>query len=663
MPEAMSKMKPLALLPSALARLIVGLMLLFSTLAMPAAAEEAIESFHAAVDLAKSGRMTVTETIRVKAEGYKIKRGIFRDFPLTFTGEDGALHRVDFSIDRIERNGQPETYKTESIDGGIRIWIGDADVFIPRGEHTYSITYETGRQVRYRKDFDELFWNVTGNFWEFPIREASATIMLPEGARPEATTFFTGPMGATDKNARVLEEGNEVFFATTIPLNLREGLTIGLKLAKGVIDPPSQSDLFWWQVNDHSNSIIAIIALSLVLLYFAWNWVRVGRDPSRGVVIPRWDAPMGLSPALVHYVANRGFTSNGWTAFSASVINLAVKGLIILDDLKGTVSFKPTSQKPEKALPLGEDVIYRAVKGVAVLPVDKMNGRKFQKMGDEFRLSIDKEHTGKYYRYNLGVIIWGIILSIVAYLAIVLFGTFHTNMLGMLVVPAVIFVFVSIFSAVLGAVIRSAPNTAIKVMAWIFLSFFWLAMALVLLISAITVFDVAQNFDDVVALSCAGGILVSAVFFTTFMGAATPLGRELMDGIEGLRLYLTVAEKDRMNLAGAPEMSPQHYEKLLPYAVALGMEKQWSSHFQEWLEKAGANANYDYKPQWYTGRDFDSRQFGNRMSTVSSTISTSIASSLPPPPSSSSSGFSSSSSSSGGGSSGGGGGGGGGGGW
>lgn len=648
-----------ALARPVLFRIAVAVLLLLA--AVPAVmAEELIESFHAAIQLSKSGRMTVTETIRVKAEGYKIKRGIFRDFPLTFSGDDGVTHRVDFAIQKIERDGQEEPYKTESIDGGIRIYIGDADVFIPRGEYTYSITYETGRQVRYRKDFDELFWNVTGNGWDFWIREASATITLPEGAKPEATTFFTGPLGATEKDARVLVEGNVVFFATTNPLNLREGLTVGVKFAKGVIDPPSQNDLFWWQISDRMNSIIAVIAFAVVLLYFAWNWIRVGRDPSRGLVIPRWDAPMGLSPALVNYVANRGFTNNGWTAFSASAISLAVKGIMILDDLKGTVSFKPTGKSPDKALPLGEDVIYKAVKGVAVLPIDKMNGRKFQKMGEEFRASIDKEHTGKYYRYNLGAIIWGIILSVVAYLSVIMFGTFNDNMLGMLIVPGVIFVFVSIFSAVLGAIIRSAPNIAIKVMAWLFLGFFWLALALVLLVSAFTLFDVAQSLDDKVALACCGGILVSAVFFTTFMGAATPLGRELMDGIEGLRLYLTVAEKDRMNLAGAPEMSPQHYEKLLPYAVALGVEKPWSTHFQQWLEAAGANVNYDYKPGWYTGRDFDSRQFGNRMSMVSSSISTSIASSLPPPPKSSSSGFSSSSS---GGSSGGGGGGGGGGGW
>src|SRR5690606_41809511 len=53
------------------------------------------------------------------------------------------------------------------------------------------------------------------------------------------------------------------------------------------------------------------------------------------------------------------------------------------------------------------------------------------------------------------------------------------------------------------------------------------------------------------------------------LGRLTREGRKVMDGIDGLRLYLELAEKDRMALAGAPRMSPSHYETLLPYAVAL----------------------------------------------------------------------------------------------
>jgi hypothetical protein len=64
------------------------------------------------------------------------------------------------------------------------------------------------------------------------------------------------------------------------------------------------------------------------------------------------------------------------------------------------------------------------------------------------------------------------------------------------------------------------------------------------------------------------------MLYVFIMGAPTPLGSKMMDGIDGLRQYLTLAEKDRMNMAGAPAMSPQHFEKLLPYAVALGVENR-----------------------------------------------------------------------------------------
>jgi uncharacterized membrane protein len=147
-------------------------------------------------------------------------------------------------------------------------------------------------------------------------------------------------------------------------------------------------------------------------------------------------------------------------------------------------------------------------------------------------------------------------------------------------------------------------------------------------------------------------VLANVMFFF-LMGAPTPIGAKLMDGIEGLRLYLTVAEKDRMNMAGAPEMSPQHFEKLLPYAVALGVEKPWSQAFDTWLAAAGLGAAYT--AAWYHGGGFNS--FGDRIGGFSSSMASTISSTLPQPTSSSSSGFFT------GGSSGGGGGGGGGGGW
>jgi uncharacterized membrane protein YgcG len=620
---------------------------------LPALARETILSFHSVVDVEKTGMLHVTETIKVTVEQLQIKRGIYRDFPLTFEGDDGRSHRVDFSIRSIERDGEAEDYHTEAIPGGIRIYIGKPDVYIDRGEHTFQISYDTGRQIRYFSNHDELFWNVTGNGWEFPILEASATVTLPEGVKPEGTVFYTGLIGATGKDARVMSEGNEVFFATTRPLGVSEGLTVGVKFAKGAIAPPSQVDEWRWSLDDRRNPLLAGIGLVLVFAYFSWNWIRVGRDPARGIVVPRWDAPSGLSPALVDYIASKGFSAGGWTAFSASVINLAVKGLITLDDLTSMVTLTKTGKAPDEPLPLGEDLIFRSMSGS--LSIAKATGKQLQSLGERFRQAIDRENNGKYHRYNLGVIVLGVLITIACYAGLLFFGNFSEDMLGLFIVPGVLATFVTIFSSFLAPLALSSPNLAQKIFAWFFLGAFWLGIVVVIVVSALQVPTYAKTPEDVLTFAAAAGMIVVALFFSLIMGAATPLGRQLRDGIEGLKLYLTLAEQDRMNMAGAPEMSPKHYETLLPYAVALGVEKPWSRAFQSWLDRAGALAD-DYQPVWYHG-DFDRHRFGDRMAGFTSSLSSTITSSLPPPPKSSSSGFSS------GGSSGGGGGGGGGGGW
>jgi uncharacterized membrane protein len=128
-----------------------------------------------------------------------------------------------------------------------------------------------------------------------------------------------------------------------------------------------------------------------------------------------------------------------------------------------------------------------------------------------------------------------------------------------------------------------------------------------------------------------------------------------MDEIEGLRLYLSVAEAERMNMNDAPDMSQQHFEELLPYAIALDVEKPWSQAFQSHLARMVPD-NHDptYRPDWYSGRSWDSHDIGRATEGMVSAMSDSMSDATP---------SSSGSGSGGGGSSGGGGGGGGGGGW
>jgi len=625
-----------------------------------ARAEEYFDRYDSDIALSKSGKMTVTETIRVHAEGNAIRRGIYRDFPLTFTDAEGREKEVGFDIMSVERDGRPEPYRTENIRRGVRIYFGSADVLLTPGFHEYRLTYETTRQIRFFDTHDELYWNVTGTEWAFPIRRASATVTLPQGVSAEALAYFTGPFGAAEKNARAENLGNTALFETTSALGPHEGLTIAVQMPAGSIDKPTAAEERAMFLKDNRNLFLGFGGLVLVFCYYVWAWLSVGRDPPRGVVVPRWDAPEGMSPALVNYIDEKGFGGHGWTAVSASFLNLAVKGLVELSDLTNSITVKRTAKPVEGALPTGEATLLAAMPSEGShFTIQKSNGKRVQKLGADFRDAMEKEHRQKYYLANWPQVITGILISLACLAALVIFGSLPEEGVVLVILPVFASVFVSIFAFVLGKNFRQAKTLGARIMAVVIMAFVGFVLVTVFGGIATALYIESAATGHLPLFAAIGGIVVTNLVFFFLMGAPTPLGRRMMDGIEGLRQYLTLAEKDRMNMAGAPEMSPRHFETLLPYAVALGVEKPWSETFDRWLlTAAAAGAAAAYQPGWYHGDSFSSGNFTDRVGGFAGSMASTMTSSLPDPPKSSSSGFSS-----GGGSSGGGGGGGGGGGW
>jgi uncharacterized membrane protein YgcG len=622
-----------------------------------ASAAEVINAFDQAITLDRDGSMLITETIAVNSEGDKIRHGIFRDFPLTFRDAKGKTSYVDFRVQSVEQDGAPAEWKQEGIAGGARVYVGSADTYVSNGPHTYRLTYRTDRQYRYFDDHGELYWNVTGNGWLFPILRASATVALPDGVTPEQTAFFTGPVGATGQDARVSQQAGKIIFTTTRPLRQGEGLTIAVKLAKDAIAAPTASQQQMWFIEDNLDIIIAGGGLILVFAYYLRSWFAVGRDPPRGVMVPRWDPPDGISPALVNYIDNKGFSGAGWTALSATALDLAVRGYVVLEDLKNSIVIRPGEKAASAKVDAGEKVLMGAIGPFSPLVIDEANGTKIQKIGEKFRNAVEREHRGEFYKANTLYVIGGVILSVFVLGAIIVFGRLHENALPLIIVPAFLSIFGTVITTALGRVFRRQSSLASRIMSVVvfaFMGFVAVSIFASVIAAAAVSADMSEEMPLLVAI--VGIFAVNFVFFF-LMGAPTPIGRKMMDGIDGLRQYLTLAEKDRMNMAGAPTMSPQHFEKLLPYAVALGVEKPWSRTFETWLAAAAGGAAAAYAPVWYIG-SFGNGNFSDRIGGFSSSMASTIASTIPAPVSSSSSGFSG-----GGGSSGGGGGGGGGGGW
>ena len=153
----------------------------------------------------------------MRAEGKNIRRGIFRDFPTIYRANDGRQIVVGFAFVAARRDGQDEPWRTENRDNGVRVYLGNANVMLPRGEHTYELTYRTDRQMGFFADHDELYWNVTGNGWEFPIDRVTARVLLPAGipAAEVKLEGYTGSQGGKGRDYTATWENGAPLFTTT----------------------------------------------------------------------------------------------------------------------------------------------------------------------------------------------------------------------------------------------------------------------------------------------------------------------------------------------------------------------------------------------------------------------------------------------------------------
>lgn len=238
----------------------------------------------------------------------EIRRGILRDFPTTYTANDGRRVRVGFTALSVTRDGQPENFATEALSNGVRTRIGSAERTLQPGPHTYVIQYRTTRQVGFFKDFDELYWNATGTGWTFPIDVAEARITLPEKVDFTQTALYTGQQGARGKDAAIVEQRpGYIVFRTTRPLPDHQGLTAAAAWPKGIISPPSSGQLAGYWIEDNLPIVAGGLGIFVLLAYSLFAWFRFGRDPSSGTIIPLFNPPKDMSAPAVRYVYEMGF--------------------------------------------------------------------------------------------------------------------------------------------------------------------------------------------------------------------------------------------------------------------------------------------------------------------------------------------------------------------
>ncbi|HEX3155487.1 MAG TPA: DUF2207 domain-containing protein, partial [Candidatus Angelobacter sp.] len=310
---------------------ILRICFLLLVAAVPAAAQtERITSFDSRITVDSDGSMQVVETIAVESAGVDIVHGIYRDFPTRYKDRAGKGYSVLFDIVDVRRDGNLEPYHTEDLSNGVRIYFGSSSYALPDGSHTYQFSYRTNRQLGFFSDHDELYWNVTGNAWKFPIDVATATVVLPPNVRSQVKDLsgYTGLAGEKGKayTARRDEDGNPTFRAEN--LAPQQGLTIAVSWPKGLIAEPTAAQKRAWFIADNKSNLVGLAGVVLVLLYYVMIWSMVGRDPASGTIVPLYEPPDNMSPAAMRFLERMGGDEKG---FTAAIMGLAAKGYLTIE--------------------------------------------------------------------------------------------------------------------------------------------------------------------------------------------------------------------------------------------------------------------------------------------------------------------------------------------
>jgi hypothetical protein len=617
--------------------IIVGLLLFLSG---PAFGVERITRFDSAVQINTDGTIDVTETIAVVAEGNQIRRGIYRDFPTIRGRTWWGNFRVTFDVVNVSRNGQSETWHTERISGGTRLYLGRSDTQIPRGAHTYVVHYRTDRQIGFFDDHDELYWNVTGNFWAFPIEHASAEITLPPGAQIGDVKAYTGPVNSTQTDAQIETHEGVSKITALRTLNSGEGLTAVAAWPKGVVHPPSLMRRTGNLFHDNAGVIAGFLGLLCVAVFYGLSWWNYGKDPEKGTIIAHYDPPKGLSPSACRYIEQMGWDEK---VFTVAVVNLAAKGFITLqkatDD--AIILMKTKLSDARSALSKGElAILHKLFSGDwSSLPLRKEHSGTVREAIADLKGTFEAEHDHVHFLTNRGLVAtgWGLSLLTLAALTIFSRDRIQEIVVGVLTGGIVFLIYglmrrrsfgspFKMQSGIAGVGLLILLRLGLKVG---IRTIFTVIGSIIALPTVAEILNVALGLGSVLALA----VIVINIFFLEAMRAPTHLGQKVVDHIEGFRHYLTVAEKDRLNFHNPPDLTPQRFEAYLPYAIALGVENAWGEQFTAAMHRVAAAGGpvwneEDYAPRWYSdgwnGKNFDAA-ISNLTSTVTGAINTAVA--------------------------------------
>jgi len=253
---------------------------------------EEITRFESHITINQDTSLSIEETINYFTP--VDKHGIYRYIPEKYRREGLVYSNPISEISVTDTEGNPMPFSTTREKGNLTLKIGDPNKTFA-GRRIYSISYKVGHAILRQKDFDELYWDITGEGWQFPVLSSTVTIRSPFAAGGE-TICFVGPVGSVSSDCTISRKDKLIKVETREEINYGDNFTVAVKLNQqnSLIFPTATEKLIDLIKN---NLFLALTVVPGLLMFFVWY--KKGRDfrfVSPNVFNLDTDQPKGLRP-------------------------------------------------------------------------------------------------------------------------------------------------------------------------------------------------------------------------------------------------------------------------------------------------------------------------------------------------------------------------------
>ena len=292
-----------------------------------------IESFHAEIVVQPDGDVDVTERLTFVFEGDF--NGIYRDIPWRYRtpwGLDYELRITPLAVLGEDGDGLEHEAGRRGDYYRFKVWVPGAQdatrtvtfrYRVERGLRFFDAGDETFVEAR-----DELYWNVTGDRWDVPIRRATARVRLPANVSgPVSSRAYTGNYGSTAEDTTISRpQPGEVLFQANRVLEPGDDLTIVVGWPAGAVQRPTVADNLAYLLQD--NWPLGLPLVVFVLMFFVHR--RWGRDADVGrSIVVQYEPPGGYRPAELGTLIDEKVDLRD---IVATVIDLGVRGYLRIEE-------------------------------------------------------------------------------------------------------------------------------------------------------------------------------------------------------------------------------------------------------------------------------------------------------------------------------------------